>query len=156
MSGRLRDEIKQSKPFPSTETEVFLNLARTADHAMRIVADVLKPAELSPTQYNVLRILQGAGKDGLACSEIGSRLVTRDPDITRLLDRMEQRGLVQRERSAADRRVVTAKITRGGTELLAKLDRPVLETSKKHLAHMSEKQMRELIDLLELVRSGEA
>ncbi len=156
MSGRLRDEIKQSKPFPSTETEVFLNLARTADHTMRAIAEVLKPAELSPTQYNVLRILQGAGKDGLACSEIGSRLVTRDPDITRLLDRMEQRGLVQRERSAADRRVVMAKITRGGAELLAKLDRPVLETSKQQLAHMSEKQMRELIDLLELVRGGEA
>jgi DNA-binding MarR family transcriptional regulator len=108
MSGRLRDEIKQTKPFPSLETEVFLNLARTADQTMRTIAEALKPAELSPTQYNVLRILQGAGKNGLACSEIGERLVTRDPDITRLLDRIEQRELVQRERSSSDRRVVLA------------------------------------------------
>ena len=156
MSGRLSSEIKQSKPFPSVETEVFLNLTRTADHTMRIVTEVLKTADLSPTQYNVLRILQGAGKDGLPCSEIGSRMITRDPDITRLLDRMEQRELVARTRSSADRRVVTAKITKAGSEVLAKLERPVLESSKRHLAHMTEKQMRELIDLLELVRAGEA
>lgn len=155
MSGRLRDEIKQSKPFPSLETEVFLNLARTADDVMRVIAEVLKPAELSTTQYNVLRILKGAGGEGLACSEISERLVTRDPDITRLIDRLAQRGLVERERSTSDRRVVLVKITKAGVELIAKVERPGLEAAKKKLAHMTEKQMRELVELLELVRAGE-
>src|SRR5579862_7012318 len=98
MGGRLRAEIKQTRPFESLEAEAVLNVQRTADLFFRATSEALKSADLSPTQYNALRILRGAGKEGLACNEVGERMVARDPDITRLLDRLEDRGLVQRER----------------------------------------------------------
>src|SRR5581483_7743845 len=126
MSGRLKTEIKQTKPFESLETEALLNVARTADFLMRPGAELLKEHDLSPTQYNALRILRGAGKAGLACSEVGERMINKDPDITRLLDRLEERGLVTRARDAHDRRVVTAKITAKALQMLAALDEPVL------------------------------
>jgi DNA-binding MarR family transcriptional regulator len=155
MSGRLRDEIKQSKPFPTLETEVVLNLIRTTDQLTRVIADMLKPVDLSMTQYNVLRILKGAGEQGLACSEIADRMVTRDPDITRLLDRLEKRELVRRARSVEDRRVVNVQITREGLKLVVSIETPILEAGKKQLAHVGEKRLKELIDLLELARSKE-
>src|SRR5690242_4320539 len=112
MSGRLRDELKQRKHFASQEIEAVLNIVRTADQIHRKVAELLKPGGLSGTQYNVLRILRGAGPDGASCREIGERLVTHDPDITRLLDRMERNGWVIRARGEADRRVVSTRITK--------------------------------------------
>src|SRR5882757_2818909 len=92
---------------------------------MQRVADLLKPYGLSPTQYNVLRILRGAGKDGLSCKDVGARLLARDPDITRLMDRLEKRGLLTRDRDKRDRRVVTHCLTKEGLALVNELDRPV-------------------------------
>src|SRR2546425_1236583 len=122
----LAKEIKKVRPFESAEQEAMLNLLRTADVLAGEMADVIKPAGLSPTQYNVLRILRGAGGEGLPCGEIASRMITRDPDVTRLLDRMEKRGLVRRWRGEKDRRVVCAGITAAGAKLQKDLD-PVID-----------------------------
>ena len=148
----IRTEIKQTKPFRSLEAEAFLSLLRSAEKLQARVAAMLKPHGLSPTQYNALRILRGAGKKGLACSEIGERMINRDPDITRLMNRLEDRGLVKRSRDEQDRRVTTARITAGGLELLKSLDRPVDEFQRRLLGHMSPKRLRTLIRLLETAR----
>lgn len=110
----LQEEIKQSIPFKSRRVEAFLNLIRTADLFNRRETEFLKPFNLTPSQYNVLRILRGAGPDGLPCSEISERMIARDPDVTRLLDRMEAKDLVRRSRDQRDRRVVTTTITDTG------------------------------------------
>jgi DNA-binding MarR family transcriptional regulator len=151
--GRLREELKQNKPF-TPESEVFLNLLRTTDVMVRRESDLLKAAGLTFSQYNVLRILRGAGPDGLKCADVAERMVTRDPDVTRLLDRLESQGLAARQRSAQDRRVVTTRITPAGRELLARLDRPTEALLEQQLGHLSRSQMRTLSDLLELARSG--
>jgi DNA-binding MarR family transcriptional regulator len=150
---KLREEIKQSKPFESREEEAYLNLQRTAEHLRRRAADVLKRSKLSATQYNVLRILRGAGRPGLPCSEIGARMVTHDSDITRLLDRLEQKGLIERERNADDRRVVVARVTRKALDLLAQLDAPVRESSKKLMAGLSAQDLDSLNATLERLRA---
>jgi len=152
--ANLRDEIRQKKPFGSVEAEVFLSLQRTADQLLRRAEEALKPRGLSPTQYNVLRILRGAGPEGLACGEIGERMVTRDPDITRLLDRLEKHQWVTRAREKNDRRVVTARITSKGLELLKHLDEPVMKGHRDHLGHVQKSKLQTLIRLLELVREG--
>ncbi len=152
MGKRLRTEIKQRKRFGSAEEEVFLNLQRTADALMQGLAEVLKPAGLSPTQYNVLRILRGAGPAGLACREVGQRMLTRDPDVTRLLDRLEKRGLVTRSREQHDRRVITTRITAEGLRILQELDGPVAELHMRQLRHLGGSRLRALIDLLEGAR----
>jgi DNA-binding MarR family transcriptional regulator len=154
MVGRLQKAIKQRKPFRSLEAEAFLNIEHTADALMRGMAGLLKGADLSPTQYNVLRILRGAGPGGLACGEIAERMVTRDPDITRLLDRLVRRGLVERVRDGRDRRVVMTTITRGGSELLERLDDPVEQLHARQLSHLGERSLTRLVDLLEKVRQG--
>jgi DNA-binding MarR family transcriptional regulator len=156
MARDLQSEIKQKKPFQVREEELFLNLVRTADLLQRKGAELFKSADLSPNQYNVLRILRGAGAEGLACGEVGDRMVTRDPDITRLLDRLEKRDLVRRAREKGDRRVVTARITAAGLELLRKLDEPVAEWHRTQLGHLDPKQQETLIRLLETAREGAA
>jgi DNA-binding MarR family transcriptional regulator len=153
----LAREIKKTKPFDSLEQEVFLNLQRTADALMRGVADLLKPAGLSPTQYNVLRILRGVidepDSDGsLACQEIGQRMITRDPDITRLLDRLESRGWIARQRSKSDRRVIEARITAEGLKLLKSLDHPIRELHLRQLAHLGRTRLKGMSELLETAR----
>ena len=110
MAGRLLAEIRQSKPFDMVEEEAVLNIHRTAEVLGQASAEFLKDYKLSHTQYNVLRILRGAGPDGATCSGIAERMITRDPDITRLLDRLEGRGLVARERSREDRRVAKGRV----------------------------------------------
>jgi MarR family transcriptional regulator, organic hydroperoxide resistance regulator len=152
MRGRLQDEIKQRSPFDSLEQEALLNLLRTADVLMRRIIAVLKPYGLSHSQYNVLRILRGAGEDGLACREIGDRMITHDPDITRLLDRLEARGLVTRTRDQQDRRIVMARVTSEGLRLLAQLDGPIEEVDRRPLEHLGESRLRALIALLEAAR----
>jgi MarR family transcriptional regulator, organic hydroperoxide resistance regulator len=152
MAGRLQREIKQNKPFSSLEEEVLLNLARTADGLMRQVAAGLKAYGISPTQYNVLRILRGAGESGLACGDIADRMITRDPDITRLLDRLEKRDFIQRCRETKDRRVIMARITSRGLQLLEKLDAPNSELLHLALGHMSQSKLTSLSSLLEEVR----
>lgn len=152
MTGKLQAAIRQRRPFPSVEAEAFLNVQRTADALMRGLTDVLKPHDLSPTQYNVLRILRGSEPEGLPCGEIAERMVTRDPDVTRLLDRMERHGLLTKTRERGDRRVVRVRITAFGLDLVNRLDRPVAELHQAQLAHLGEKRLRTLIDTLEHAR----
>src|SRR4030095_13474299 len=109
--GRILEELHQTKPFLYVEEEAFLNVQRTADVLMQQLVSVLKSYGLSPTQYNVLRILRGAGAAGMTCKDVGSRMITPDPDITRLLDRLERRNLLTRNRAREDRRFVTIQIT---------------------------------------------
>ncbi len=136
------------KPLP-LEDEVFVRLLRTADALLRDVEQILKPAGLSHAQYNVLRILRGAGPEGLACSEIGCRMITRDPDITRLVDRLEARGLVSRERERADRRVVRTRIAAEGLRILRDLDEPISALHRRQLRHVPASRLRLLARLLE-------
>ena len=152
MTGKLQAAIRQRRPFPSLEAEAFLNLQRSADALMRGLAELLKPHDLSPTQYNVLRILRGAEPDGLPCGEVGARLVTRDPDVTRLLDRMERRALLTRTRGPGDRRVVRARIAAEGLRLVNRLDGPIAGLHRGQLAHLGERRLRTLITLLEVAR----
>jgi len=148
----IQDEIKQTKPFATAEEEAAVSLERTAGSLEWRLTERLKPYGISPTQYNALRILRGAGKQGWACSEIAERMINRDPDITRLLDRLERRGLVERSRDKKDRRVITARITSAGLELLSTLDRPVEEFHKKVLGHMRGHGLETLIKLLAVAR----
>jgi DNA-binding MarR family transcriptional regulator len=134
------------------EETAFLDLLRTTELLSRLPARVLKTADLSSTQYNVLRILRGA-PEGLLCGEIAGRMITRDPDITRLLDRLEKRGLIVRRRETEDRRAVLARITEDGLDLLARLDEPVLDAHRQQLGHLGRKRLRELSELLAACRS---
>lgn len=159
MPGRLARDIKQSKPFFSQRLEVYFNLLRTTDLLNRTATDLLKVHELSGTQYNVLRILRGAVSTpdgGLPCSEIGARLITHDPDVTRLLDRLEKRGLVQRARRDTDRRVVLVRITPAGSELLETCDqdRRLTDAFAPHFAGLSSDDCKTLITLLENLRQS--
>ena len=154
MTNRLQKEIKKAKPFDSAEQEAHLNLVRTAQVLEAGFDRLFKPVNLSMTQYNVLRILRGAGEP-LPCGQIGDRMITRDPDITRLLDRLEKRELITRQRTSTDRRVVLAAITDAGLKLLKQLDEPVLELHRSQLSHMGKEKLKTLIDLLELARDTE-
>ena len=131
MAGKLAREIRQTKPFALVEEEALLNLARTAEALTRKTGEVMKQFEISATQYNVLRILRGAGKDGLTCSQIGERMVTFDPDITRLIDRLEKRGLVERERCTRTGAMVFTRIVRPGLDFLAESTRPLQQSLKE-------------------------
>ena len=139
-------------PQAGLQAHVFVSLMRTADALARGAETLLKPFRLSGTQYNILRILRGAGEKGLACREVGCRLITRDPDITRLLDRMESRGLIARAREAQDRRVVKTRITAEGLRLLTELDKPVHELHRRQWRHLPAKQLRQLSNLLDRAR----
>ena len=152
MVGKLKDDIKQDKPFASLEAEVFLNLMRTADVLARSGEAILKPVGLSLTQYNVLRILRGAGEQGLCCRELAERMITRDPDVTRLLDRLERRGLLARSRDSKDRRIITLRISAAGRRVLKDLDTPVAKHHRKQLSHMGQGDLRKLVELLEAAR----
>lgn len=132
-----------------------MDLLRTTDLLSRSLITVLKTADLSMTQYNVLRILRGASA-GLPCGEIANRMITRDPDITRLLDRMEKRGLISRCRETKDRRMVMVQITPAGIELLARLSEPVQEAHRKQLGHLGRERLRALTELLHAVRIEES
>jgi len=136
---------------PCPEELTFLELCRTADILSRRVSEVLKAEELSSNQYNVLRILRGS-PEGLPSGEIGNRMITRDPDITRLLDRLEKRGLIRRSREARDRRLVMAGITSEGVELLGRLDEPVREAHRRQLGHLGRERLGALKELLQVAR----
>ena len=153
MNASIQAEIKQTKPFESLEQEVFLTLLWTADRMQWLLSEMLKEHGLSGTQYNALRILRGAGKQGLACSEIAERMITRDPDITRLLDRMGKMGLAQRKRGSKDRRVVVAQITSKGLELLKQLDPVLHQFLQRLLGDMGAKNLKSLLELLEKMGS---
>jgi len=148
----IQDEIKQNKPSGSLEEKAFVALLRTADQLQWRVAEMLKPHGLSPTQYNALRILRGAGVEGLACSEIGQRMINRDPDITRLLDRLERSGLIRRSREQKDRRVIKAHIRPAGLDLLKSIDREVEEFHHNLLGHLGRERLESLIAALDAAR----
>src|SRR5512146_1974796 len=132
----------------SAEQAVYVALQRLASDLSQGIIEVLKGSGLSGPQYNVLRILRGGGPDGLACGEIASRLITRDPDITRLLDRLERRGLVGRFRESGDRRIVRTRITPEGERLLEVLDDPIEQVHERQLGHLGEEKLRVLLGLL--------
>ena len=136
----------------SREEAAFLDLLRTTDMLSRRPAQLLKTEDLTPNQYNVLRILRGS-PDGLSCGEIANRMVTRDPDITRLLDRLEKRALISRCREAKDRRTVLTRILPEGLTLLARLDEPIQETFRKQLGHLGRDRLRTLAELLVACRT---
>jgi MarR family transcriptional regulator, organic hydroperoxide resistance regulator len=152
--SRLQAEIRQSKPFGSLEEEALLALARTNDQLQRHYDEFFKSYDLTGTQYNALRILRGAGEVGLPCSEIAERMITRDPDITRLLARLEQRGLSARGRDEKDRRVILGRITPAGLKLLREIDQPIQELGRRLVSHLGEGRLRSLIRLLDTIRDS--
>src|SRR5438128_2669885 len=152
--SKLQREIGKREPFASVEQEAFLNLQRTADVLMSEIAAALKPAKLSPTQYNVLRILRGAGEEGLACQQIARRMITRDPDMTRLLERLERRGLIKRSKGSEDRRVICTRLTHAGRKILGQLDARVMQAHRKQLGHLGKPRLKSLINILEAVRQN--
>jgi DNA-binding MarR family transcriptional regulator len=153
VSAALQSELKQKKGSVSREEEAFISVLLTADVLSGRFAELLKESGLSPTQYNVLRILRGSGSDGLACGEISERMITRDPDMTRLLDRIEKKGFVTRSRDEKDRRVVLARITTEGLNTLRALDKPVCRFHEENLGHMAEQALIMLADLLGAARN---
>ena len=135
------------------EAQIFVSLQKTADSLGVEAEQLLKPHGLTGTQYNVLRILRGSAPGGLACNSISERMISHDPDMTRLLDRMEKRGLISRERQTDDRRVVKTRITPSGLALLKSLDQPVRELHKRQFRHMPTARLKTLAQLLEDVRA---
>jgi DNA-binding MarR family transcriptional regulator len=150
--AKLQDELKQTRPFRGIEEEAYLSLVRTAaclDHAL---SQALKPYGVTPTKYIVLRILRGAGADGLCRNEVGARLVTSVPDVTRLLDRMEETGWILRERGTKDRRYVSTHLSKKGRDLVHQLDEKVAATHAARFRHVDKRSLKTLVDLLEVVR----
>ncbi len=148
----IKQDIKQSKPFEHTSAEAIVALLRTADEIKRRLSEVTSQLDITPQQYNVLRILRGAGKEGLPTLEIGKRMIERSPGITRLIDRMEKKRLVQRKRSGSDRRCIPCFITQKGLDVLDQLERPILKLQSNIEAHMSTAELSKLIDLLDEMR----
>lgn len=136
---------------PELEQEAYVALLRAADALTHAPAALLKEHGLTPAQYNVLRILRGAGAEGLRCGDVGARMIQREPDITRLLDRLERRGLTTRTRATDDRRVVHVTISSAGLEVLGRLDGPILEAHRAQFARLSPRRLEELIRTLKLL-----
>jgi DNA-binding MarR family transcriptional regulator len=152
VSAKLAAEIRQTKPFSSLEEEAALNLVRTHELYLQRQTEFFKQFQLTPTQYNVLRILRGAGKDGITCTQAAERMLTADPDMTRLLDRLEVRSLIRRDRSLEDRRVVLGRITPSGMELLKSIDKPLLGFHKRQFEGIGRQKIEMLIEILESLR----
>ena len=152
MVTTLQEEIKQTKPFSSLEQEAHLSVIRTAAILADEVDQFLKPFGLTGTQYNVLRILRGAEPGGLCRNEVRDRMLTRMPDMTRLLDRMEDAGLVVRSRERDDRRMVSTRISAEGQRLLAEIDEAVQTRHKSRFSGLSESELRAVIEILAKVR----
>jgi DNA-binding MarR family transcriptional regulator len=154
MPSRLQDELKQNKPFPTVGAEALISVLRTAavlDHAL---GDALKSYGLTVTQYNVLRILRGAGENGLCGREVGERLIAQVPDVPRLLDRMEEMGLVSRERDPEDRRHVTARITPKGYQLLDESTETLEAIERQRMAGLDAAQLQLVVDTLAQIRGN--
>jgi DNA-binding MarR family transcriptional regulator len=143
------DRVHTSRAALPSGDRAFIALQRAADKLALQAEQLLKSNGLTGAQYNVLRILRGAEPDGLACSTISERMISHDPDMTRLLDRMDKRELIIRQRQSDDRRVVKVKVTSGGLELLKRLEAPIHELHKRQFAHMGAGRVKVLADLLE-------
>lgn len=152
--SRVQNEIKQAKPFSSPCAEAAVALLLTADKVRRNVAKVVEPHGITIQQYNVLRILRGAGEAGLPTLDIVERMIEQTPGITRLLDRLEAKKLVRRQRCSSDRRQVLCWISEKGASLLRVLDTPVQEADEEVMQSLGKKEVVELIELLDRVRSG--
>ena len=153
MSSHLRHEIRQAKPSASLQQEAESNIVRTAAVLTDSIERIFAPFGISATQYNALRILRGAGSEGLCRNELRDRMITRMPDVTRLLDRMEEAGWVTRGRVTGDRRRVSARITEKGVRLLDELEEPLAREHERRLGNLSDEQLRMLSGLLTLVRN---
>ena len=153
MAGKLAREIKEGKPLPTLEGEAVLNVLRTSEFLLQGLNNTLKGFGLTFTQFNLLRILRSCGEPGLTCSQLAERLISRDPDTTRLLDRMEHSGLVKRERSSEDRRIVLSMITAKGEALLKEAEEPVRQIMKEHMTHLGKERLLSLVDSLEEIRA---
>jgi len=145
-------ELKQTKPFASMEHAAHLSIIRTSSMLMDAFESVLKPHDITVTQFNVLRILRGAAPEGLCRNEIRDRMVNRMPDVTRLLDRMEEAGLIGRERSSEDRRMVRTRITDEGNRVLEKIDDVVVAEQKRPFNGLDDSRLNTLVELLAEVR----
>jgi DNA-binding MarR family transcriptional regulator len=145
MNSRAKASCPGATP---VEDQIFVALLRASDSLASEADQLMKANGLTSAQYNVLRILRGAGPEGLPCNTIAERMISRDPDMTRLLDRMEKRALITRERQKEDRRVVKARITDEGLKLLKKMDAPIRELHKSQFAHMTSARLKTLMDLL--------
>jgi DNA-binding MarR family transcriptional regulator len=147
-------EIRQSKPFRSKGQEVLVALLRTADVVRRAISRVLEPYDITPQQYNVLRILRGAGEQGLPTLEIADRMIEQAPGVTRLLDRLEAKGWVRRQRCPEDRRQVLCWLTPAGLDLVTQLDEPVESADAEAVAELSPEEQDHLLKLLDAVRAA--
>jgi DNA-binding MarR family transcriptional regulator len=150
----LKAEIAQERPFASEEEEALLNVMRTSDCLQRVFQRRTRDWGVTSTQYNVLRILRGAGAQGLTCSAIGDRMITAEPDITRLLARLKAMKLITQQRDKHDRRVVWTHISASGMELLGNMDAEITQMPRDLLGHLDRKDLGELIRLLELARKN--
>jgi MarR family transcriptional regulator, organic hydroperoxide resistance regulator len=154
-TSALQREIRQKKPFRSPAQEAVLGLLRTADVVRRLIARSLEPYDVTPQQYNVLRILRGAGADGLPTLTIGERMLEDSPGVTRLIDRLIAKGLVSRERSTEDRRQVLCRITQAGLDLLVQIDALVEGRDEEAVAVLTPDEQKELIRLLDRIRAAQ-
>ncbi len=150
----LQDELKMTRPFESIAHEAHLSIARTAALLEHAVDEVFRDQPITATQFNVLRILRGAGADGLCRAEIGERMIRRVPDVTRLLDRLEDAGLVARDREGRDRRYVTTRITPKGRALLEQVDPQVSALHERLIGHVPPERLHQLVTLLASVREA--
>jgi len=148
----LKREIVQERPFSGPAEEALLNLLRTADCLNRALQHKIRPFGITATQYNVLRILRGSQPHGLTCSEIGDRMITAEPDITRLLGRLKSLKLIRQQRDGRDRRVVWTQISPAGLALLAEMDPMVLDSPRELLGHLGNDRLTLFIGLLEEAR----
>lgn len=154
MQRSLRELIHHREPFANPETEAYLNIVLLTQELVAGVSALLKTAKLSTPQYNVLRVLRAAEQEGLMCQEIAERMVHRVPDVTRLLDRLESRGLVSRQRDDMDRRIVRTRITPAGLQLIAPLDEPIASLHQRQFAGLDELRLQHFIELLEDARAA--
>lgn len=154
MGRRIREELKQTRPFASLEEEVAVEVQRTAQVLMRWLVEELKPVGITPSQYNVLRILRGSSPQPLSATEICSRMVTYDPDLTRLLDRLESAGMVKKERDAKDRRVINVHITKLGRDTVERAMDAVGARLHEELEGIGRSRLEQLADLLERLRGN--
>ena len=152
MPTSIRSEIRQRRPFPSPQQEAVVALIRTADLVRRVIGGAVEPLGITTQQYNVLRILRGADQEGLPTLEIAQRMIEQTPGITRLIDRLEAKDLVSRERSSSDRRCVYCRITKTGLDLLVRLDRPVQDVALDSLESLTKRELARLVDYLDRAR----
>ncbi len=152
-ASRLQRELKQNRPFPSRAAEATVAIMKTADVVKRSVGGVIEKEGITMQQYNVLRILRGAGESGIPTLDIIDRMIEETPGITRLLDRIETKGLVRRERCKEDRRQVLCWITEPGLDVLVRLERPVIELERDAIGKLRKSELETLIALLDKVRA---